>query len=306
MAEILESMAVHGPAATLAGRLRALGPVLDMPATAALYANVPELRTKGLLLVPDVPYGDDPQQCVDIYRPAGATGPRPVLLHFHGGGFIRGDKHERANAGRYFAGQGYLTLVANYRLAPGHCWPAGAEDVSRALQWTRQHAAAYGGDARQLFLMGESAGAAHVAAATLIRRFHPAGGLKLAGVVLSAGVYNAELEYRARRQFGTPTPDPRNDAYYGADLARLRERSIAQLIDALPFPLLLSYAELDLPQMQLQAGELFARLVNQHGFAPELAVIPGHNHLSQFFSINTGDESLSAPVLRFLRANTAH
>jgi triacylglycerol lipase len=54
--------------------------------------------------------------------------------------------------------------------------------------------------------------------------------------------------------------------------------------------------------MQVQAGELFARLVTRHGYAPQLAVIRGHNHLSQILSINTGDESLSAPILAFLRA----
>jgi len=46
---------------------------------------------------------------------------------------------------------------------------------------------------------------------------------------------------------------------------------------------------------------LFARLVTRHGFSPELHVIRGHNHLTQVFSLNTGDESLSAPVLNFIR-----
>jgi triacylglycerol lipase len=73
------------------------------------------------------------------------------------------------------------------------------------------------------------------------------------------------------------------------------------LIDAAPFPLLMTYAELDLLQMQVQAGELFSRLVTQHHFRPDLNVIRGHNHLTQVYSINTGDESLGAPVLKFLR-----
>jgi triacylglycerol lipase len=78
--------------------------------------------------------------------------------------------------------------------------------------------------------------------------------------------------------------------------------SIVDLVDAPPVPMLISFAELDLLQMQVQAGELFARLVTRHGYAPQLAVIRGHNHLSQILSINTGDESLSAPILAFLRA----
>jgi triacylglycerol lipase len=77
--------------------------------------------------------------------------------------------------------------------------------------------------------------------------------------------------------------------------------STVDQIDADPLPLLITFAELDLVQMQVQAGELFARLVTRHGFSPELHVIRGHNHLTQVFSLNTGDESLSAPVLNFIR-----
>jgi acetyl esterase len=47
---------------------------------------------------------------------------------------------------------------------------------------------------------------------------------------------------------------------------------------------------------------LFARLVADHGFNPELRVIRGHNHLSQTYAVNTGDETLSAPVLEFIRS----
>jgi acetyl esterase len=53
-------------------------------------------------------------------------------------------------------------------------------------------------------------------------------------------------------------------------------------------------------QMQIQAGELFARLVTNHGFTPQLGVVRGHNHLTQVYAVNTGDESLSAPMLKFL------
>jgi triacylglycerol lipase len=78
--------------------------------------------------------------------------------------------------------------------------------------------------------------------------------------------------------------------------------STLELIDAPPLPLFLSYAELDLLSMQIQAGELFGRLVCRHGFRPDIRVIPAHNHLTQVTAINTGDESLTAPLLEFLRS----
>jgi acetyl esterase len=226
-----------------------------------------------------------------------------LLLLMPGGGFIRGDKAERENFGHRFAREGIVTAVANYRLAPMHQWPAGAEDVIAAYLWVRQNAAQLGVDPNRIFLAGESAGAAHVAAATLVRRFHPKEGLLIAGTVLISGVYNAHLERLARVQFGVATPDPRNEAYFGSDFARYPQMSTVEIIDAPPSaPLLITYAELDLLGMQVQAGELFARLVAHHGYSPQLRVIPGHNHLTQVYAVNTGDESLSTPLLEFLRA----
>jgi triacylglycerol lipase len=169
------------------------------------------------------------------------------------------------------------------------------------LAWTRAHVAGHGGNPDHIVLAGESAGAAHIAAATLVRRLHPAEGLNIAGAFLASGVYNAELELLARRQLGIATPDPRNEAYFGTDFASYRAMSTVELIDAEPFPLAISYAELDPVQMQAQAGELFARLVTRHGFQPRISVVRNHNHLSQVYAINTGDEALSGPMLDFVR-----
>jgi triacylglycerol lipase len=119
-----------------------------------------------------------------------------------------------------------------------------------------------------------------------------------------SGPYDAELELRARRQLGIATPDVRNEAYFGADTTLHRQRSIIQLIDAEPLPVLITFAELDLIQMQVQAGELFAHLVKHCGFSPAITVIRGHNHLSQCFSLNTGDDALAEPVLRWMAGVT--
>ena len=104
------------------------------------------------------------------------------------------------------------------------------------------------------------------------------------------------------------TPDPRNESLLRhRDLILYGSMSTIALIDAPPSaPLLITYLpELDLLQMQVQACELFARLVTDHGCKPRLRVIRGHNHTTQTYAVNTGDESLSAPVLEFLRAAAA-
>lgn len=282
-------------------RIRAHGAVLDMPFTQSIYRPLMDAQQRdGVLVTHDVVYGADERHRLDVYRPQVATAaPGPVLVFMHGGGFIRGDKSDRENVGQYFARHGFTVVVPNYRLAPAHRFPSGAEDVVAVYQWVRAQIKQFGGDPQRIFLTGESAGAAHVATAVLLRRLQPKEGLVIAGAVLISGVYNVHLEKLARRQFGVPTPDPRNEAYFGSEFDQYPGMSIVELVDAPPVPMLMTFAELDLLQMQVQAGELFARLVTRHGFAPDLQVIPGHNHLTQGYSINTGDESLSQPILQF-------
>jgi triacylglycerol lipase len=281
--------------------VRAAGPVIDPPAAKALYAPLLADMPRGAEPVRDIVYGDDERHRLDVYPAVGAAGPAPVVVFLHGGGFIRGDKADREAVGHYFSRHGVLAVLPNYRLGPRHRWPAGAEDVSSVLAWARANVGAYGGNPDRIVLAGESAGAAHVAAATLVKRFHPAEGLKIAGAFLASGVYNAELEFLARAQLGIATPDPRNEAYFGTDFASYRAMSTVELIDAAPFPLAITYAELDPVQMQAQAGELFARLVTRHGFQPHIGVVAHHNHLSQVYAINSGDDALAAPLLAFVR-----
>lgn len=285
---------------SIAARLAELGAGFNLPEVQALYEPLlAQQPTDGVLKLDSQRYGAHARQVLDVYRPtAEAVAPRPLLLFFHGGGFIRGDKAHKANIGWHLARHGVVTLLPNYRLAPEHRWPAGPEDVAAALAWAREQAPALGADPARIFLMGESAGAAHVAAAVLLKRFGVDG---IRGAVLTSGPYNARLERLSRDAFGIATPDPRNDAYFGTDDPEaLAAMSIVEQVDAAPFPLLISYAERDLLQMQVQAGELFARLSGRHGFAPELRFLRHHNHFSQTLAVNTGDDSLSGPVLDFI------
>jgi acetyl esterase len=283
-------------------QLADLGNGFNLPQVQALYAPLLAAQpTDGVQRHDNLPYGDNERQVLDVYQPTAFTGPRPVLVFLHGGGFIRGDKGHKANVGWLLARQGVVAVLPNYRLAPAHHWPSGPEDVAAVLRWLQQHIGGLGGDAQRIVLMGESAGAAHVAAACLMSRFGVHQGAGIRGAILASGPYNARLERLSRQAFGVDTPDPRNDAYFGTDdVQALSACSTALQVDVAPFPVLISMAERDLVQMQVQAGELFARLTVNHGFTPELLHIRHHNHFSQTQAINTGDTSLSGPVLDFI------
>jgi acetyl esterase len=284
----------------MAEQLRALGTGFNLPQVQALYAPLLAQQIRdGVEVRTDLPYGSQDRQRLDVYAPT-THGPHPVLVWLHGGGFTRGDKAQRANIGWWGARQGFVTVLPNYRLAPENVWPSGPQDVVAVWQWLQKQVDRHGGEARHTVLAGESAGAAHVAAATLIRRFQPAD-WQIAGAALFSGPYNPHLEGLARPQFGIETPDPRNEAYFGTDSTTWAEASIARHVNASPLPLWISFAERDLLQMQVQAGELFARLVSDHGFAPELRMVRDHNHFSGGFSFGTSDTSVSDPLADFVR-----
>jgi acetyl esterase/lipase len=286
----------------LSHALRTLGSVTDFATVQALYAPwLSEQPRDGVRCVLDQAYGQHERQRLDIYAPA-SGGPHPVLVWFHGGGFVRGDKQQRANIGYWGAREGFVTVLPNYRLAPQHRWPSGPEDVVRVWQWVQSEGAGYGCARDRVVLGGESAGAAHVAAATLWRRFQLHSDGAIAGAVLLSGPYNARLEGLARKQLGIATPDRRNEAYFGSERHSWDAASIVDHIDVAPLPLWIGFAERDLLQMQVQACELFARLVSQYGFMPELTLLREHNHFSGGCSLGTADTTVSAPLSAFLSA----
>jgi acetyl esterase/lipase len=106
----------------------------------------------------NVPYGEDRKNRLDILVPRDVSSP-PVVIYFHGGGWISGTKIDRRRICREIAHNGYVVFNVDYRLAPRYQYPVQMVDVARAVRWISGNASRYGGDASRIFLMGESAGA---------------------------------------------------------------------------------------------------------------------------------------------------
>jgi acetyl esterase len=95
---------------------------------------------------------------VRVYA-ATANDSLPVLVYFHGGGWVIGDLDSYDATCRALTNAAGCVLVSvDYRLAPEHKFPAAAEDCFAALTWVRANAAALGGDARRVAVGGDSAG----------------------------------------------------------------------------------------------------------------------------------------------------
>ncbi len=93
-----------------------------------------------------------------IYTPDGA-GPFPVIVYYHGGGWVIADKQVYDGGARGLSKQANAVVVSiDYRLAPEHKFPAAWDDALAAYKWTLANAASIQGDPKKLALAGESAG----------------------------------------------------------------------------------------------------------------------------------------------------
>jgi acetyl esterase/lipase len=129
----------------------------------------------------DIPYAEPAheRQVLDVYSPKGAKD-LPVVFWIHGGGWQTGDKKDVQLKPHVLTEKGYVFVSTNYRLLPAVDMGTIVRDVAKAVRWTHDHVAEYGGDPKRLFVMGHSAGAQLAALICTDDRYLKAEGLSLA------------------------------------------------------------------------------------------------------------------------------
>ena len=135
-----------------------------------------------------------------VFVPAAPT-PMPVIVYFHGGGWVGGslavvDEPCRAIANRC----GAVVIAASYRLSPEARFPAATEDAYAAVQWASANAATYGGDANRLGVMGDSAGANLAAVVSMMARDRKGPAIK--AQILTYPVIQRDGDFASRKANG--------------------------------------------------------------------------------------------------------
>ncbi|MFF7883979.1 alpha/beta hydrolase [Streptomyces sp. NPDC020794] len=257
----------------------------------ALFALAHQARGhQAPIIERDLAYGPDARHRLDVHTSRALQGPASVLVFVQGGGFVAGDKHTPGmpyydHIGRWAVDRGIVGVTVNYRLAPDHTFPAGAEDVAAAVDWVRTNIAAHGGDPRRIVLAGHSAGAAHSAG---YLAGHGSAKPDVAAAALLSGIY--DLREAEKNELLS--------AYFGSDPSAYTAREALPSLRTCGIPLLAAVAELDPPLFQAQAEAV-------QDAASVFVRVGGHNHISEIVSLGVDDGPLGQPLLRFIEQHTA-
>ncbi|HEX9466578.1 MAG TPA: alpha/beta hydrolase [Alphaproteobacteria bacterium] len=262
------------------------------------FTKVHKLANKtGVEVKRDIAYGPHPRQNFDVFRPASPGQRRPAVLFVHGGAFVDGHRNRTdeiyANVSYYFARHGIVGVNIGYRLAGDASYPEASRDIGAVVQWTHQHAGELGVDPSRIFLMGHSAGGAHVGSYAYDRRLHPAGGPGIAGLIVVSG--------RVRADNLPENPNARKvEAYYGPDSSRYDDCSAVSHAGADSVPTLVAWSEYENPLIDVYCAELAYRLAAAKRRSPPVVYLKGHNHTSMIGHINTAEDVLGQAMREFI------
>ncbi len=139
-------------------------------------------------------FGLEPAQKIYVYRPKDTNAaPRPVLLFVHGGSWRDGNPDDYDFIARSFVPEGFVVVLAGYRMFPDVVFPAMLEDTASAMAWTKANIAEHGGNPDHIIVAGHSAGAYNVVMTALDPQWLGAEGLTkddIAGVIGLSGPYD--------------------------------------------------------------------------------------------------------------------
>ncbi|KSU70902.1 alpha/beta hydrolase [Rhodococcus qingshengii] len=268
-------------------------PILDISDVAEARSGMEQMRSQMPEfelpqtveeLVEVIPAGDSRSEiALHIVRQKHADSLTPVLLWFHGGGFVIGDASgDLLQSSRFAEDAGVTTISVDYRLAPEHPYPAAVDDAYAALCWVASNADLLRVDASKIAVGGQSAGAC--IAAALAQKVRDCGGPLIVHQILDIPVVDDSLITKSMQEFtDTPLWNLRNaelswkaylGAAYGSATPPYAAPARAEDLSGLP-PAYITACEFDPLRDE---AILYAHRLIQSGVPTELHVYPGTFH----------------------------
>lgn len=250
--------------------------------------------TRDVDYVTEADYDEDRDK-LDIYMPKGSSSV-PVIVFFHAGGLLDGDKSDGAFMAKRFVPEGMGVVSANYRLSPRVMHPAHIRDSAAAFAWVVKNIGRYGGDPGRVYVSGHSAGAYLATLMSLDPAYLEAQGLKLdaiRGTIAISPFLYVEESAKARPK-----------SIWGEDPEVWREASVSPHIRQDTRPLLLIYADGD-DEWRRSQIETFGKAMAAAGnVGVRVEEVPNRDHSSLLYDLNAADDRIQKLVLEFIHNGT--
>ncbi|MGB7373616.1 alpha/beta hydrolase [Pontixanthobacter sp.] len=128
--------------------------------------------TRGTALVNIHQFGSHAAQKLLVYASSRSDGPpKPVIIFAHGGSWRSGDPEDYGFIARALVPEGFVVVLAGYRLGDDSIFPAIVQDTASVTAWTAANIERYGGNPDAIYLSGHSAGAYNVVMTALDRQW---------------------------------------------------------------------------------------------------------------------------------------
>jgi acetyl esterase/lipase len=301
----------------IAKQLVAIGRGVCTAETAPLYLPLHARPPyKGVSIARDISTGPDAKNVVDVFAPEQGGGSRPVLIYVPGG---PGNRHLDVPNNDVFYDNVPLWAVKNGMVGvlmqrrSGSAWDDPAKDIARVVKWVDLNVANYKGDPARVFLWAQSAG--NVPTGTYVGHPELYGpkGVGLKGVIFMSPATFDILPATPPRTGPNPPCGPQAAAPAPAapaagpgraaqpDAATQLARSNLPGLTNSKVPFLITTAELDPPSIIAFAETLKEQLCKA-GPCPMYLVFKDHSHISEVMSPNTADDSVTGPILRWIKS----
>jgi acetyl esterase/lipase len=219
-----------------------------------------------------------------MIKPTGARGKLPIILYFHGGGWVIADSKVYAGGARGMARLANAIVISvDYRRAPEAAFPAQHDDALASYRWVLSHAASLGGDPSRVAFAGESAGGNLSVATAMLARD---AGMPMPRAILSVyPIAGSDLNTPSYQDTANgPTLNRALMAWFlhyvartPADLMDPRINLVAANVQGLP-PVTIVAAQIDPLRSE---GEMLAQRLQAQGVSVERREYPGTTH--EFF-----------------------